>query len=142
MTLPLAAERDLARVLGYEMDRLTPFRADEVFFSAAIAGRDRARGQLRARLFLVPRAAVAPLLALLREAGAPPPELEATDETGALRPIPLRTVLCAVRAATGNGARRPLRGPCAGRHCGAVRAPVGRRRRDRAPHRGAAPARR
>jgi general secretion pathway protein L len=91
VTLPLAAERDLARVLGYEMDRLTPFRADEVFFSASVAGRDRARGQLRARLFLVPRAAVAPLLALLREAGAPPPELEATDETGALRPIPLRT---------------------------------------------------
>ncbi len=91
VTLPLAAERDLARVLGYEMDRLTPFPADEVFFSASVAARDRARGQLRARLFLVPRAAVAPLLALLREAGAPPPELEATDATGALRPIPLRT---------------------------------------------------
>ncbi len=91
VTLPLAAERDLARVLGYEMDRLTPFRADEVFFSASVAGRDRARAQLRMRLFLVPRAAVAPLLSLLREAGAPPPEIETTDETGALRAIPLRT---------------------------------------------------
>ena len=31
VTLPLAAERELARVLRYEMERLTPFTADEVY---------------------------------------------------------------------------------------------------------------
>ena len=31
MVLPLAAEHDVARVLRYEMDRLTPFTAEQVY---------------------------------------------------------------------------------------------------------------
>ena len=50
VTLPLAAERDPERVLQYEMDRLTPFAADELFWAWGIERRDRARGQLHLRL--------------------------------------------------------------------------------------------
>ena len=42
MTLPLAAERDPERVLGYEMERLTPFGAEEVFWAFAVQLRDKA----------------------------------------------------------------------------------------------------
>ena len=50
VTLPLAAERDLERVLGYEMERLTPFTAAEVFWGFATEERDRARARLALRL--------------------------------------------------------------------------------------------
>ena len=66
--LPLAAARDLQAVLGFEMDRLTPFAADEVFWGVSGKTPDRARDKLRLRLAIVPRAQVA---ALLRPAGAP-----------------------------------------------------------------------
>jgi general secretion pathway protein L len=86
--LPLAAERDPERILGYEMERLTPFAADEVFWAYAITTRDRARGQLILRLTIVPRAAVQWLIDLLAQAGGRPSLLEAATPLG-LRSITL-----------------------------------------------------
>jgi general secretion pathway protein L len=77
--LPLAAERDPARVLRYEMDRLTPFTIDELYWDWAIERRDRARGQLHLRLSLAPRSRVDPVLEMLRQAGLPPVALEGAD---------------------------------------------------------------
>jgi general secretion pathway protein L len=88
VNLPLAAERDPERVLGYEMERLTPFTADEVFWSTLIRTRDRARGRLGLRLTIVPRAAVQGLIDLLTEAGGRPALLEAPTAHG-LRSIML-----------------------------------------------------
>lgn len=62
VVLPLAVERDPERVLRYEMDRLTPFRSEEIFWSWAILERDRARERLVLRLLLVPKPRVLPLL--------------------------------------------------------------------------------
>jgi len=86
--LPLAAERDPERVLGYEMERLTPFAAEEVFWGFGIEERDRARARLVLRLFVIPRAAVASLMDLLALAGGRPNLLEATTQ-GGLRSIKL-----------------------------------------------------
>jgi len=80
--LPLAAERDPERILGYEMERLTPFAADEVFWAYAITARDRARGQLMLRLTIVPRASVQWLIDLLAAAGGRPALLEAPTPQG------------------------------------------------------------
>jgi general secretion pathway protein L len=77
VNLPLAAERDLGRVLGYEMERLTPFSADEVIWDTALQARDRARSRLVVRLTMVPRAALAPLFAQLRDQSLVPEALEA-----------------------------------------------------------------
>src|SRR5215510_5679277 len=33
VTLPLAAERELDQVLGFEMDRETPFKAEEIYWN-------------------------------------------------------------------------------------------------------------
>ena len=87
--LPLAAERDLSGVLQYEMDRLTPFSADEVYWTWRIQGRDRARGRLQVVLMLVPRAAVDASAGALRRAGAAVAALEASDGSVA---IPLAPV--------------------------------------------------
>lgn len=45
-TMPAATEENLAQVLSFEMDRLTPFRADEVYFDHRIVGRDGAAATL------------------------------------------------------------------------------------------------
>ncbi len=76
VTLPLAAEAGLDRVLAFEMDRLTPFSADELFFSSVVTGRDRAAGRLLVRLALLPRAPLRPVLSLLAAAGT---EAQAID---------------------------------------------------------------
>ena len=82
VTLPLAAERDMERVLGYEMERLTPFTAEEVYWGTILESRDRARGRLALRLTLVPRAQVQELVALLARCGGAPSLIETETAQG------------------------------------------------------------
>ena len=44
VSMPAATEENLEAVLGFEMDRLTPFRADEVYYDYRVVGRDAAAG--------------------------------------------------------------------------------------------------
>jgi len=55
VALPLAAERDLASVIDFEMDRLTPFASDEVFWSTSLVSRAPGPAGLRLNLLIVPR---------------------------------------------------------------------------------------
>ena len=81
-TLPLAAERDLAAVLRFEMDRFTPFRAEDLFWSWRIDRRDRANGLLILRVLLVPKVQLQAALARLAAAGWRPEAVEVTTSTG------------------------------------------------------------
>jgi general secretion pathway protein L len=54
VALPLAAERDLATVIDFEMDRLTPFASDEVFWSTSLVSRAPGPAGLRLNLLIVP----------------------------------------------------------------------------------------
>ena len=54
LTLPLAAEANLRQALAFEMDRHTPFSADQVHFDYRIIERDRERGQLQLELVVSP----------------------------------------------------------------------------------------
>jgi general secretion pathway protein L len=82
VNLPLAAERDLERVLGYDMERLTPFAVDEVYWGSTVETRDRARSRLAVRLSLVPRAGVKDLIDLLASCAGRPSVIEAATEDG------------------------------------------------------------
>ncbi len=55
LKLPMAAEANLAQVLAFEMDRQTPFKASDVYFDWQLVERDGSTGQLRLRLYVVPR---------------------------------------------------------------------------------------
>ena len=88
-SLPLAAEAALGEVLTHEMDRLTPFRAADVFWSWAVAGRDTVNGRLLVRLSIVLKAAVAPLVQGLAQAGLAPTTLELPAPDGGLRRLGL-----------------------------------------------------
>lgn len=107
VTLPLAAEAGLDRVLAYEMDRLTPFAADDIFFSWAVLRRDREAGRMQLRLSLVPKAPLLPLLETLRSAGAGPRAIEIRGASpGSARP--LRIPLAHERPASARQERRLL----------------------------------
>lgn len=66
LTLPAAAAERLREVLGFEIDRQTPFTLDEVYYDARLVGR-RGDGQIDAELVVVPRASLAQALAALGE---------------------------------------------------------------------------
>jgi general secretion pathway protein L len=82
VTLPLAAERDPERVLGYEMERLTPFTADEVYWGYSVEARDRARNRLSLRLSFVPRIQVNELIDTLSDCAGRPSLIEADTASG------------------------------------------------------------
>ncbi len=69
VSLPLAAKRNLKTVLGFEMDRETPFARDEVYWDFAIDHEDKAAGRVHVDLFIVPRAVADPIVDTLRAAG-------------------------------------------------------------------------
>jgi len=56
--LPAAAESNLSQVLAFEMDRQTPFRAQDVYFDWKILERGGDSGQIRLEIFVVPRSEV------------------------------------------------------------------------------------
>lgn len=65
LTLPLAAEEHLASVLAFEMDRQTPFRADQIYFDHRILKRDQAARTMVVELLAVPRGVLDQLLQAL-----------------------------------------------------------------------------
>ncbi|KRA17762.1 MULTISPECIES: PilN domain-containing protein [unclassified Lysobacter] len=65
LALPAAAAERLRDVVGFEIDRQTPFTADAVAFDARVLARRDADGQLDAELVAVPRQALTPQLAAI-----------------------------------------------------------------------------
>lgn len=65
ISLPAAAEENLRQVLGFEMERQTPFRADSVYFDYEVTERDRKNRQLSLDLRVATRAVVDEGLAAL-----------------------------------------------------------------------------
>jgi hypothetical protein len=47
LTLPAAVEESLRQAVGYDLDRLTPFKADELYYDAVVAAREPAQGTIR-----------------------------------------------------------------------------------------------
>lgn len=76
VVLPLAAEWDPLAVIGNDLDRLTPFRREELVWTAETVARDRDRGRLVLSLSFIPRALMANALAQLARLGLRPEEIE------------------------------------------------------------------
>jgi general secretion pathway protein L len=80
--LPPGAERDLRQILSFEMERLTPWPAEAVYFSAEIVGRRGAAREITAQLAVLPSAVVEPVTARLRQWGLKPSALELAGADG------------------------------------------------------------
>jgi len=90
MTLPLAAEENLREVLSFEMDRQTPFAADQVYYDCIVTSRNTRQKTLSVDLVLAPRTIVDGLLEELANSGLRADILSTRDSTGtAILPINL-----------------------------------------------------
>jgi general secretion pathway protein L len=47
LSLPAVVENNLLQTLAYDLDRHTPFKADEVYFDAVVIAREPARKEIR-----------------------------------------------------------------------------------------------
>ncbi len=66
LQLPLAARDNLYQVVGFEMDRQTPFSVSQVYYAVRETGAPAAVGRCQVELVAVTRATLDPLLARLR----------------------------------------------------------------------------
>lgn len=80
LKLPMAAEENLGQVLAFEMDRLTPFKSDQVYFGARVAARSSATRQITVDLVLTPRGKLDALLDDLAAAGWRPEIVDLADD--------------------------------------------------------------
>ena len=83
LVYPLGAAPDLRALLAFEVERLTPFTREQVYFDYAITRRDEGRGQLHVAMYLALRQAVQQQLDGL-DFLAVTPMAVTTDESGAL----------------------------------------------------------
>jgi general secretion pathway protein L len=70
MSLPVAATENLRQVLSFEMDRQTPFKADQVYFDSRVLGQDASGRNAQIELVLIPRGQLDQELATLPAAAA------------------------------------------------------------------------
>jgi len=88
LVLPLAAEKNLRQVTGFEMDRLTPFTATQVYYDAVVLERQPQSRRLQVELTTLPRAVVDPVLTPLRRQNLPPDALEVANGRSGLNLLP------------------------------------------------------
>ena len=79
VSLPLAVRRDLKTVLGFEIDRETPFEQAEVYWNYSLTGQP-AKDRLEVDLIVVPRRTGDALAETARTCGFAPAALEAVND--------------------------------------------------------------
>jgi general secretion pathway protein L len=80
VVLPMATEENLRDVVGFDMDRQTPFTADQVYFGSAVVSRDPARDRIEVEVVAVPKTAIESWLTEMRAAGVSVHSIVAADE--------------------------------------------------------------
>ncbi|MCH9698632.1 MAG: PilN domain-containing protein [Gammaproteobacteria bacterium] len=84
--LPLAARSNLSQVVAYELDRYTPFNADQVYYDVQVTGKNNETGQMTALLAVVPRQKLDDLCEDLIASGLHPTaaRVESGDKSGVI----------------------------------------------------------
>ena len=90
LSLPLVAEENLREVLGFEMDRQTPFGLDQVYYDYILTARDSKKNTLTLKLVVTPRQFLDKLLTHLDDIGFQPRQATICREnTGQPQPVNL-----------------------------------------------------
>ncbi|MBI3714510.1 MAG: PilN domain-containing protein [Betaproteobacteria bacterium] len=69
ISYPQAAEENLQDTAAFDLDRQTPFTADQVYFHARVVGRDAARASIEVELTVVARSTLREVMQALRAGG-------------------------------------------------------------------------
>ncbi len=92
ISLPLATASNLNNVLLFEMDRYTPFKADQVYYGFRIVQRDLKAQTVLVRIALITRQRLDPILNTLSSLGMPPtvvaPAAEASSTLYSMNLLP------------------------------------------------------
>ncbi len=97
LRLPDSVGENLRQVLGFEMDRLTPFSADQVLYDCRVVDRDPQHQKLEIELALARRDRVEPWLQALNQVKMPPSTVAAAGTWPGANLLP--------RTQRGNGSR-------------------------------------
>ena len=89
VSLPLAAEEGLADVMRYEIDRLTPFSAEEIYYGFEVRARDAEAGTLILDLYFLARSEVRDAMNRLTTASLSPQALDILGSDGRLKGLNL-----------------------------------------------------
>ncbi len=73
--LPGAAQENLQQVVGFELDRYTPFNAEQVYYTAVLQGKTE-QGQIKVLLIVVPKSILDQQLAWLERLGVQPHRID------------------------------------------------------------------
>ena len=84
LTLPLAARNDLRQVLAFEMDRQTPFTADQVYWAPHALAAAASTTHFQTELVVVTHATLDPLLARLGDQGLAVDAVDVDSDQGRL----------------------------------------------------------
>ncbi|GAA3550325.1 PilN domain-containing protein [Zobellella aerophila] len=79
LRLPAATAASLNNVLTFEMDKHTPFQAQQVYFGYRILEREKGNAFILIGLLLIPKERLDPRLAELKRMGIDPARLQTTD---------------------------------------------------------------
>lgn len=89
LLMPAAAAADPRRVVGYELDRQTPFAPEQVYYDVAVSADAVPAGQVALDLYAAPRSEIDPLLERFTAIGAQPDAVDVQAADGTLAGIDL-----------------------------------------------------
>lgn len=89
LMMPAAAAADPHRVVGYELDRQTPFRPEQVYYDVRLSPDPAPAGHVAMDFYAAPKAELDPMLERLALIGAHPDAIDVQAADGALAGIDL-----------------------------------------------------
>jgi general secretion pathway protein L len=89
LLMPLAAAADPRKVVGYELDRQTPFKPDQLYYDVRVSAAPAPAGQLALDLYAAPRVELDPMLERLAAIGVHPDCVDVQAANGALAGVDL-----------------------------------------------------
>lgn len=89
LTLPAASANDPRKVAGFEIDRQTPFKPDQVYYDVHVTRAAAPAGQVVLELIVVPKAELDPLLERCATLGATPDAVDVQLGDGKLAGVDL-----------------------------------------------------
>lgn len=82
ITLPQAASKNLRQVVGFELDRLTPFPAQQIYYDAQVLTQQQATRTIRVQFVMALRSVLDPLLDQLSATGLMPDRVTVAGDRG------------------------------------------------------------
>lgn len=89
LVMPMAAATEPRRVVGYELDRQTPFKPDQIYYDVRVSAEPAPAGNVVLDLYAAPKAEMDPMLERLAVLGAHPDAVDVQRGDGLLAGIDL-----------------------------------------------------